>query len=108
MDEKFVIQRKANGWTLETPNLNWDSTEELRMTYVFEDSEDQELMPGIAMSLHKVLWEAFSEYFQSKRDGGLKMDVRDKGWAEGDDKSLLGLDDEGEDPVILTDNVKIS
>ena len=92
MDEKFVNQRKANGWTLETPSPNWDSTDELRMTYVFEDNEDQELMPGIAMSLHKVLWEAFSEYFQSKRGGGLKMDVRDKGWAEGDDKSLLGLD----------------
>lgn len=63
-----IIERVQNGWLLILPEEDNDTVDQ---QFVFEDSETHNAPES--ESLKNLLWEAFEDYFQSKRQGGLTV-----------------------------------
>ena len=72
-DTDIIIRRAANGWIVFSGS---EYEADHFMTTVFEDSEPW----GEQESLMHLFREHFSGYTQSKKQGGIKLEVREKGW----------------------------
>jgi len=72
-DTDIIIRRAANGWIVFSGS---EYEADHFMTTVFEDGEPW----GEQESLMHLFREHFSGYTQSKKQGGIKLEVREKGW----------------------------
>jgi hypothetical protein len=76
---KIIITRAQNGWILEEDKPFLDDEGTYLSQEVFEDEEDENEEYSQANSLGSLLWAAFEQHFQSKRSGGIVLDVKEKG-----------------------------
>ena len=72
-DTDIIIRRAANGWIAFSGS---EYEADHFMTTVYEDCEPW----GGHKALIHLFHEHFGSYTQSKKGGGIKMEVRDKGW----------------------------
>jgi hypothetical protein len=72
-DTDIIIRRAANGWIVFSGS---EYEEDHFMTTVYEDVEPW----GEGGGLIHLFREHFSGYTQSKKQGGIKLEVREKGW----------------------------
>jgi hypothetical protein len=74
-DTDIIIRRVINGWIVFTGS---EYDEDHFITSVYEDTEtewgEQEALIGL-------IREHFSMYTRSKKQGGIKLEVREKGYA---------------------------
>ena len=79
-DTDIIIRRAANGWIAFTGS---EYEADYFMTTVYEDTGtewgEQEALIGL-------IREHFSMYTQSKKQGGIKLEVREKGYAFEEDE----------------------
>ena len=84
-DTDIIIRRAANGWIVFSGS---EYDEDHFMTSVHEDTETEW---GEQEALMHLFREHFSYYVQSKKQGGIKLEVREKGYASEEDEE----EDEG-------------
>ena len=72
-DTDIIIRRAANGWIVFSSS---EYDEDHFMTSVYEDTETEW---GEQEALMHLFREHFSMYTQSKNQGGIKLEVREKG-----------------------------
>ena len=73
-DTDIIIRRAANGWIVFSGS---EYEADHFMTSVYEDDETEW---GEQEALMHLFREHFSGYTQSKKQGGIKLEVREKGW----------------------------
>ena len=73
-DTDIIIRRAANGWIVFSGS---EYEADHFMTSVYEDDETEW---GEHEALINLFHEHFSGYTQSKKQGGIKLEVREKGW----------------------------
>jgi len=78
-DTDIIIRRAANGWIAFTGS---EYEADHFMTTVYEDVEPW----GEQKALIHLFREHFSYYVQSKKCGGIKLEVREKGYALEEDE----------------------
>ena len=79
---KVTIIRAQNGWILEE-EIEHEFDENCSVTQqVFEDEEHPSQSYSEANSLANLLWSAFQLHYQSKWEGGITLDVHEKGREE--------------------------
>ena len=79
---KVTIIRAQNGWILEEERED-EFDEGYGVTQqVFEDEEHPNQTYSEASSLANLLWSAFQLHYQSKWEGGITLDVHEKGREE--------------------------
>ena len=71
---EIIIKRVSNGWVVYSGS-GYES-DHTRIT-VYEEGEDEW---GEHEALVKLIQESFIHLVQSKKRGGIKMEVREKGW----------------------------
>jgi hypothetical protein len=79
-DTDIIIRRAANGWIVFTGS---EYEEDHSMTSVYEDTETTW---GEHEALTHLFRDHFSGYTQSKKRGGIKLEVREKGYAFEEDE----------------------
>ena len=79
-DTDIIIRRAANGWIVFSGS---EYDEDHFMTSVHEDTEAE---LGEQEALMHLFREHFSGYTQSKNRGGIKLEVREKGYAFEEDE----------------------
>ena len=84
-DTDIIIRRAANGWIVFSGS---EYEADNFMTSVHEDTETEW---GEQEALMHLFREHFSMYTQSKKQGGIKLEVREKGYAFEEDEE----EDEG-------------
>jgi len=77
--EDIIIRRAANGWIVFTGS---EYEEDHFITTVYEADEPW----GEQEALIRLFREHFSGYTQSKKVGGIKLEVREKGYAFEEDE----------------------
>ena len=85
-DTDIIIRRAANGWIVFSGS---EYEEDLFMTSVYEDAEEEW---GEHQALIYLFREHFSGHTQSKKQGGIKLEVRVKGYAHEGDWKEGGLE----------------
>jgi len=73
-DTDIIIRRAANGWIVFSGS---EYEADHFMTTVYEERETEW---GEHEALINLFHEHFSGYTQSKKQGGIKLEVREKGW----------------------------
>ena len=84
-DTDIIIRRAANGWIVFSGSENEEGH---FMTTVYEEGE---IKWGEQEALIHLFREHFSYYVQSRKKGGIKLEVREKGYASEEDEE----EDEG-------------
>jgi hypothetical protein len=80
-DTDIIIRRAANGWIVFSGS---EYEEGCFITTVYEEGDTEW---GESETLIHLLSDHFSEYTQSKKRGGIKLEVREQGYAfEGDEE----------------------
>jgi hypothetical protein len=74
-DTDIIIRRAANGWIVFSGS---EYEEDHFMTTVYEESETEW---GEHEALMHLFREHFNDFAQSKKQGGIKLEVREKGYA---------------------------
>lgn len=88
MSSKIEFERVSNGWILRMPGVDdYGFPSDGTAVRVFEDVERDASLPTsehspAAESLANALWEAFSDYTQSKHTAGLSFELRPSRTAE--------------------------
>ena len=77
----IVIKRAMNGW-IATTGSEYD--DEITVTSVYEDPEYGEYAES--NSLLYLIREQFDSYVQTKKRGGIKLEVREKGYSYEEDE----------------------
>jgi len=84
-DTDIIIRRAANGWVAFSGS---EYESDHFITSVYEDDESEW---GEHKALIGLIQEHFSDFTQSKKHGGIKLEVRENGYAfegdEGDERS---------------------
>jgi len=78
-DTDIIIRRAANGWIVFSGS---EYEADHFMTSVYEDDETEW---GEQEALMHLFREHFDAYTQSKKQGGIKLEVREKGYAYEED-----------------------
>ena len=78
-ESDVVIKRVSNGWIV---NHVSESGCDHVLTKVFEDSDGDDFNVSSAYSLISTLHYCFEGYFQSKRNAGIDMFLKEKGYDE--------------------------
>ena len=78
-ESDVLIRRVSNGWVVKYISENDPN---YLMTYVFSDEPHNNYTVSAATSLLDTLFHSFECYFQSKREGGIKMELKEKGWTQ--------------------------
>jgi len=73
----IIFRKAANGWIVEKPIDAYGDYEDLLQTIVVEQKEN--VSKPESESLVRALWEAFDYHFQSKYNGGIVVNYKDKG-----------------------------
>ena len=73
-DTDIIIRRAANGWIVFSGS---EYEADHFMTILYEERETEW---GEHEALINLFHEHFSGYTQSKKQGGIKLEVREKGW----------------------------
>jgi hypothetical protein len=79
----IVIKRAMNGW-IATTGTEFD--DEITVTSVYEDPEYGECAES--NSLLYLIREQFDSYVQTKKRGGIKLEVREKGYSYEEDEEV--------------------
>ena len=79
-DTDIIIRRAANGWIVFSGS---EYEPDHFMTTVYEDAETER---GEQEALMHLFREHFSGYTQSKKQGGIKLEVREKGYSFEEDE----------------------
>ena len=74
-DTDIIIRRVANGWIVFSGS---EYEEDHFITTVYEEEHDN--LTYRSEALMHLFHEHFSGYTQSKKQGGIKLEVREKGW----------------------------
>jgi hypothetical protein len=81
----ILIKRISNGWIAISGSELSEPGDEITVTSVYEDPERGE--HAGSESLLYLIQEQFDGYTQSKKQGGIKLEIREKGYAfEEDDE----------------------